>query len=73
MNKGTEMEPILSTNKAVAASLGRSERYVTDMRRGGFRLPCRPSEALNFLRRHPTPTALRSSPSRSKHQSFRRR
>ena len=68
MSKEAEMEPILSTNKDVAAAIRRSARYVTDMKRGGFRLPCRPSEALNFIRKHPHPTHFRA-----KHQSFRRR
>ena len=60
MNNPAEMEPILSTNKDVASVLGRSPRYVQDMRRGGFRLPCRPSEAVNFIRCNPRPTHFRS-------------
>lgn len=58
----TSDQRILTTNKEVAEALGgKNPRYVTDMRRGGFQLPCTPREALNFLRRHPRPTHFRQS------------
>ncbi len=52
-------EPLRHTKKELANDLGRNPRYVRDMERGGFRLPARCTEAVNWLRQHPHPTRNR--------------
>lgn len=54
-------EPILQTRKDVLAILpGRSERYVSDMKRAGLRFPTTRTEVFSFLRRCPAPSRIRS-------------
>ena len=53
------MTALITSKKELAARLGRNPRYVRDMERGGFRLPCRTDEAVQFLRDHPHPTRNR--------------
>lgn len=53
------MSELISTKKELAAKLGRNPRYVRDMERGGFRLPCSIDEAKSFIRNHPHPTRNR--------------
>lgn len=43
------------TRKELAADLGRSYRFVSDMIRLGFRLPARLDEAVEWLRKNPPP------------------
>jgi hypothetical protein len=52
----------LITRKDVAAMLGRTPRFVGDMARGGFRLPCTPASVIAWLRKHPAPTRFRYKP-----------
>lgn len=54
-----DSQRILTTNKDVASVLGRSPRFVQDMKRGGFRMPATANECKQFLRRHPRPTQFR--------------
>lgn len=56
-------EPLLQTRKDVLSILpGRSERYVSDMKRAGLRFPTTRSEVFTFLRRHPEPSRVRNQP-----------
>jgi hypothetical protein len=50
---------IITSKKEMAARLGRNPRFVRDMERGGFRLPCRMETAVKFLRENPRPTRNR--------------
>lgn len=52
-------DEIILQNKQLAGRLGTNERFVRDMVRGGFRLPCRLDDAVNFLRENPHPTRFR--------------
>ena len=52
-------DEIIHHNKMLAQKLGANPRFVADMCRGGFRLPCQIREAINFLRNHPHPTQFR--------------
>lgn len=52
-------DEIIHHNKVLAQKLGTNPRFVTDMIRGGFRLPCQVHEAVTFLRNHPHPTQFR--------------
>lgn len=54
------MSEIITSKKELAARLGRNPRYVRDMERGGFQLPCRLDIAVKFLRENPHPTRNRS-------------
>jgi len=60
------MSDIITSKKELAARLGRNPRYVRDMERGGFRLPCRIEDAVKHLRNHPHPTRNRHSSRRSR-------
>lgn len=62
MPQVTTTEPLLNTVKEMAVALGRSDRYVTDMKRAGFRLPATRSEAIEFIRRYGPVTRYRESP-----------
>jgi hypothetical protein len=53
-------DEIITKNKELARRLGTNPRFVSDMQRGGFRMPCRLSQAEHFLQRHPHPTRFRS-------------
>ena len=53
------MSEIISSKKELAAQLGRNPRFVRDMERGGFQLPCRLDTAVKFLRENPHPTRNR--------------
>lgn len=54
-------EPLLLTRKDVLTVLpGRSEKFVSDMKRNGLRLPTTRTAVVNFLARHPHPSAIRS-------------
>lgn len=55
------MSDLITSKKELAARLGRNPRFVRDMERGGFRLPCRLAEAQNYLQRNPHPTRNRQS------------
>lgn len=60
-------EPLLLTRKDVLSVLpGRSERFVSDMKRAGLRFPTTRSEIFSFLRRHPAPSRIRNRPSCSR-------
>lgn len=50
---------IILQNKELAGRLGTNERFIRDMVRGGFRLPCRITDAIEFLRENPHPTRFR--------------
>lgn len=52
-------EPLIPTVKEMAEELERSRRYVTDMRRGGFKLPATRTEAIAFIRDKGPPTRFR--------------
>ncbi len=68
-------EPLLLTRKDVLTVLpGRSERYVSDMKRAGLQLPTTRTEVLDFLRRHPSPTRSRNNhrPSRIRARQIRK-
>ena len=52
-------DKLILQNKELAGTLGTNERFVRDMVRGGFRLPCRVTDAVEFLRRNPHPTRFR--------------
>lgn len=54
------MSEIISSKKELAARLGRNPRFVGDMCRGGFRLPCRVDEAVGYLRQNPHPARNRN-------------
>jgi hypothetical protein len=41
---------LIHTVKEMAEALGRSESYVTDMKRGGFKMPATLHEAIRFIR-----------------------
>lgn len=56
-----EKQRILTMTKDVAQTLGRSVRYVQDMKRCGFRLPATQEDCVSFLRRHPRPSRSRNS------------
>lgn len=43
-------EKLLHSGKELAAALGRSEDYVGLMKKGGFRLPAKLSEAVIWIR-----------------------
>lgn len=51
---------LITSKKELAAALGRNPRYVRDMERGGFQLPCRLETAVRFLRENPHPTRNRA-------------
>lgn len=53
------MKNLLQTKKELAASLGRSRRFATDMEHAGFRLPATEQDAVNFLQAHPHPSRYR--------------
>ena len=58
-------EPLLLTRKDVLTVLpGRSERFVSDMKRAGFRLPTTRTQIFNFLRRCPFPSRFRENGTR---------
>jgi hypothetical protein len=50
----------ITSKKELASELKRSPRYVGDMCRSGFRLPCRVEDAVEFLHRHPCPSRARA-------------
>lgn len=52
-------EPLLHTVKEMADALQRSEDYVSDMKRGGFKLPATLAEAIAFIREKGPPTRFR--------------
>ncbi len=52
-------DEIIHHNKVLADKLGTNPRYVTDMKSGGFQLPCTIREAVDFIRKHPHPTRFR--------------
>jgi hypothetical protein len=54
------MSEIITSKKEMARRLDRSPRYVRDMIRGGFELPCYEYEAIRFLRSNPHPTRFRT-------------
>jgi hypothetical protein len=54
------MSDIITSKKELARRLGRNPRYVQDMTRGGFQMPCREDEAVAFLRRNPHPAKFRN-------------
>ena len=68
-------DEIILQHKQLAARLGTNRQYVRDMCKGGFRLPCQLSEAVNFLRENPHPTRFRYMNARppSRHLSRRHR
>ena len=53
------MSSFITSKKELAGELKRSPRYVGDMCRSGFRLPCRVEDAVEFLHRHPHPSRNR--------------
>jgi len=53
------MSDIITTKKELAARLHRNPRYVSDMILGGFRLPCREQQAIEYLQKNPHPTRNR--------------
>ena len=55
---------IIRNNKVLAAKLGAHRGFVTDMIRGGFKLPCQIHDAVKFLQRHPHPTKFRHAKAR---------
>ena len=52
-------DEIIHNNKVLAQKLGANPRFVADMIRGVFKLPCQIREAVKFLRKHPHPTQFR--------------
>jgi len=60
------MSGIITTKKELAAALGRNPRFVRDMERGGFQLPCREETAIRFLRENPHPTRFRNTQRRKR-------
>jgi hypothetical protein len=52
-------DEIIHHNKVLAQKLGTNRRFVTDMIRGGFKLPCQIKDAVSFLQRKPHPTRFR--------------
>jgi len=52
-------EPLIHTVKEMAAALHRSEDYVTNMKRGGFKLPATVTAAAEFIRENGPPTRFR--------------
>lgn len=50
---------VCHTVKEMAAALQRSEDYVSDMKRGGFKLPATLTEAIEFIRQKGPPTRFR--------------
>lgn len=52
VNVNPVTEPIFYTVKEMASALQHSEDYVSDMRKGGFRLPATKAEAEAFIREH---------------------
>jgi len=50
---------LLHTVKEMAAALGRSDKFVTDMKQGGFKLPATLTEAVAFIRANGPPTRFR--------------
>ena len=69
-------DEIILQNKELAGRLGTNERFVRDMVRGGFKLPCRVNDAVEFLRNNPHPTRFRhmkARPISSRHFSRRAR
>lgn len=56
----TAPEVIHHTVKEMATALGRSEDYVGDMKRGGFRLPATLSQAVEFCRENGPVTRFRT-------------
>lgn len=53
------MTEYICSCKELAARLGRTPRYVTDLKRGGLKLPCRLEQAVRFIHRNPHPTRFR--------------
>lgn len=51
--------PFFQTVKEMAAALGRSEDYVSDMKKGGFELPATLDDAVDWLKKHGPPTKFR--------------
>ena len=51
--------PVIHTVKEMATALHRSEDYVGDMKRGGFKLPATVEDALAFIREKGPPTRFR--------------
>jgi hypothetical protein len=47
------------SKKEMAAAIRKSPRFVSDMCRGGFRLPATVAESVIWLRDHPYPTRNR--------------
>jgi len=52
-------EPLIHTVKEMASALGRNEKYVIDMKHGGFKLPATLSQAAEFIREKGPPTRFR--------------
>ena len=50
---------LIKTVKEMALALGYHEQFVTDMKRGGFKLPATVEEAVEFIRRHTPITRFR--------------
>lgn len=64
--------PLIHTVKEMALALTRSEDYVHDMKRGGFRLPATVNDAVTFIHRHGPPRKFRQrTPTRSELYSHR--
>lgn len=54
------MSELYTTKKDLARVLKRSPRYVRDMERSGFRMPCFLEEAVLWIRNNPFPSRVRS-------------
>lgn len=59
-----EKETVIYTVKEMADAIGHSQKYVMDMKKGGFRLPATKSQAEEFIRLHGPPRRFRSIPTR---------
>lgn len=53
-------EKYCATVGEMSVVLGRSEQYVTDMKKGGFKLPATRSEAIEWIRQNGPVTRFRS-------------
>lgn len=51
--------PAIHTVKEMSVALGRSQDYVSDMKRGGFKLPATLAEAIRWIRQKGPPTRYR--------------
>lgn len=54
--------PLIHTVKEMATALTRSEKYVLDMKRAGFKLPATVDAAVKFIHKYGPPRRYRGQP-----------